>query len=357
MRTITTAIAILAIALFAASLNSCSKGFDDDNDTQNPEKPNDSCPYEFDNTSIQVYANPQQMVHVRATIRNKADSTSLIPAEQLPKVTLLFSTSSDPDSFREPQSVSDLISDLDDLVDVYARGFQNSGQTYLARLVLTVGNTSTQSQIFNITIPPLPEVQKQQLKAVDLGLSVLWADANLGAQSDTSDGFHIAWGELVPKETYSQENYAHNSIDLDYFISSEITSVSLLDPALEAAGDGWRLPTADEVKELYKNCSYAAERLTPSRSAMRFTAANGNSIILPCAGVCYNDKIVHNDEYDKKYTGKLSGYYLTGTLGQAHDVACCLRFDVEPKDNSSIISVSKNEDVWMGFSIRAVKDR
>lgn len=357
MRTITTAIAILAIALSAASLNSCSKGFDDDNDTQKPEKPNDSCPYEFDNTSIQVYANPQQMVHVRATIRNKADSTSLIPAEQLPKVTLLFSTSSDPDSFREPQSVSDLISDLDDLVDVYARGFQNSGQTYLARLVLTVGNTSTQSQIFNITIPPLPEVQKQQLKAVDLGLSVLWADANLGAQSDTSDGFHIAWGELVPKETYSQENYAHKSIDLDYFISSEITSVSLLDPALEAAGDGWRLPTADEVKELYKNCSWAAERLTPSRSAMRFTAANGNSIILPCAGVCYNDKIVHNDEYDKKYTGKLSGYYLTGTLGQAHDVACCLRFDVEPKDNISIISVSKNEDVWMGFSIRAVKDR
>lgn len=33
-------------------------------------------------------------------------------------------------------------------------------------------------------------------QAVDLGLSVLWADRNLGASLPSVDGYHYRWGDL-----------------------------------------------------------------------------------------------------------------------------------------------------------------
>ena len=43
--------------------------------------------------------------------------------------------------------------------------------------------------------------------AVDLGLSVLWADRNVGADSPGSPGIFVSWGELEPKSEYLMSNY------------------------------------------------------------------------------------------------------------------------------------------------------
>lgn len=39
------------------------------------------------------------------------------------------------------------------------------------------------------------------------GPVVLWAKYNLGANSETEDGDHFAWGEIEPKSSYTEENY------------------------------------------------------------------------------------------------------------------------------------------------------
>ncbi len=46
--------------------------------------------------------------------------------------------------------------------------------------------------------------------AVDLGLSVLWADRNVGSSSATAVGSYIRWGETnIPNpEDYSQDSYS-----------------------------------------------------------------------------------------------------------------------------------------------------
>ena len=44
-------------------------------------------------------------------------------------------------------------------------------------------------------------------QAVDLGLSVNWADRNIGANNPEEVGIYVAWGELESKETYTLDNY------------------------------------------------------------------------------------------------------------------------------------------------------
>ena len=49
--------------------------------------------------------------------------------------------------------------------------------------------------------------QSSKPKAVDLGLSVKWADRNLGATSPEGYGDYYAWGETTTKSRYSWNNY------------------------------------------------------------------------------------------------------------------------------------------------------
>ena len=48
-----------------------------------------------------------------------------------------------------------------------------------------------------------------------LGLSVLWADRNIGADSPTAYGDYFAWGETKPKNMYLWSNYKYANGDGD----------------------------------------------------------------------------------------------------------------------------------------------
>lgn len=49
-------------------------------------------------------------------------------------------------------------------------------------------------------------------EAVDLGLSVKWADRNVGASSPRDVGDFYAWGELETKSSFTEDNYFANDI-------------------------------------------------------------------------------------------------------------------------------------------------
>lgn len=60
-------------------------------------------------------------------------------------------------------------------------------------MIVTYGNASGQTS--NTT----------GVQAVDLGLSVKWADRNVGADSPSDYGDYYAWGEIRAKSDYSWE--------------------------------------------------------------------------------------------------------------------------------------------------------
>lgn len=84
-------------------------------------------------------------------------------------------------------------------------------------------------------------------KAVDLGLSVLWCDRNVGASG--SGGYGI------------------------YYKFDEASAAAC------SMGNNWRLPSKTELEELYNKCSWSW-----TGSGYRVTGPNGNSIFLPAAG-------------------------------------------------------------------------
>lgn len=99
---------------------------------------------------------------------------------------------------------------------------------------------------------------------VDLGLSVKWATCNIGSSSPSDYGDYYAWGEVIPKSTYSYINYRfRQSGDSDETIVFSRYNKSDLRKTLERADDAasfqwggsWRMPTLEEIKELIKNCS------------------------------------------------------------------------------------------------------
>jgi len=133
-------------------------------------------------------------------------------------------------------------------------------------------------------------------KFVDLGLSVNWATHNIGAKTPDEDGFFFSWGEVWPKsQDYTEENYKfyHNDHYTKY-CSGKYT----LDPCDDVAhvhwGEGWRLPTKKEFKELIQKCEWEWTSKN-SRNGYKVTGPNGNSIFLPAAGFYFDEFSSYND--------------------------------------------------------------
>lgn len=108
-------------------------------------------------------------------------------------------------------------------------------------------------------------------KMVDLGLSVMWATCNLGAEMPQETGDLYAWGETAPKDEYTKENYLLDE-------SNDIFSIS--DSQWDAAkiqwGENWSIPTYEECEELFNSCIIECVE-----NGWLMTGPNGNSIFLP----------------------------------------------------------------------------
>lgn len=129
----------------------------------------------------------------------------------------------------------------------------------------------------NVTVQPTETNAPANAVAVDLGLSVKWANMNVGAEKVTDYGTFFAWGETdgitisgTPAKTifnwytYAWCNGAYSSMtkystDASYWddnINSGTpdgkTQLELGDDAARANWGGkWRMPTAAELAELY----------------------------------------------------------------------------------------------------------
>ena len=87
---------------------------------------------------------------------------------------------------------------------------------------------------------------------VDLGLSsgLKWARVNIGASAPEDYGNYYAWGETETKDSYTSSNSVTYGDSTIFDFSG--------DPEYDAAqanwGGHWRMPTHDEIVDLFKEC-------------------------------------------------------------------------------------------------------
>lgn len=132
---------------------------------------------------------------------------------------------------------------------------------------------------------PVPEIQNVSATApdmVDLGLTsgVKWASCNLGASNPSGRGAFLCWGEMFEKPYTHSYNYTLWDPFTDTYTDtgSDICGTEY-DQATQILGDGWRLPTKDELQELIDECTWEA-----TSSGYLVTGPNGNSITIPAYG-------------------------------------------------------------------------
>ena len=152
-------------------------------------------------------------------------------------------------------------------------------------------------------------------EAVDLGLSVKWANMNVGAITPEDYGDHFAWGETEPKSnyavtTYKLSNGTWNTLTKYNFNSSygTVDNKIVLDPEDDAAhvnwGGSWRMPTLEECDELIYKCTWTWTTQNGVNGRL-VTGPNGKSIFLPAAGYRY--------DVDLARAGS-DGYYWSSSL-------------------------------------------
>lgn len=132
------------------------------------------------------------------------------------------------------------------------------------------------------------------VEAVDLGLSVKWANCNIGASTPEAAGAYYAWGETEEKEAYTPFTYKYYLGDLNedgnYYNSEEYKNIgndisgTAYDVVRAKWGGSWRMPTQEELEELCLKCSWEATEINGVKGNI-VTGPNGNSIFLPCTDI------------------------------------------------------------------------
>ncbi len=133
---------------------------------------------------------------------------------------------------------------------------------------------------------------------VDLGLSVMWATCNVGAENPEEYGDYFAWGETEVKTSgFAWTGYSlcdgNNSSINKYNSSDNLTQLLSEDDAATVNwGNGWRMPTKAEFDEIFDkdNCSWdwQTNYNNSGHSGYLITSKKdgytANSIFLPTAG-------------------------------------------------------------------------
>lgn len=134
---------------------------------------------------------------------------------------------------------------------------------------------------------------------VDLGLSVLWATCNIGANRPEEEGddlpFVFADRNYTEGDYYSERDFYNSFVGLNLKPEDSISG-TYLDTAKKRWGDKWRMPSKDELKELSDNCrgNYS------SKGIEIVSKINGNSIFIPWYGGDYDIAILWSSTIAKK---------------------------------------------------------
>ena len=133
----------------------------------------------------------------------------------------------------------------------------------------------------------------QVMEYVDMGLSVLWAKCNIGAEKESEAGILVGYGDQsfynrsISNDDYTPWDIAGTEYDTIYGLSIDGDSKSKS-----------KMPTIEQIEELIAKTTQ--EYVTVDGvDGIRFTANNGNSIFLPLGSYWSGTINEINDAYSK----------------------------------------------------------
>ena len=178
---------------------------------------------------------------------------------------------------------------------------------------------------------------KNEIKAIDMGGSVEWANMNLGATTPQDPGAIFAWGETTSRTgDFNLRNYTAPKLTERGRTLYDGVTGSKYDAARCQWGHGWRMPTEEECRELYNKCR---KIVNETGKYVEFVASNGNRLILP---ILLSADILRNG---------VGNFYWTSN--QTFEGAYCCEFD--PTQTNWFIITTKHG--CYGGLIRPVRDK
>lgn len=179
-------------------------------------------------------------------------------------------------------------------------------------------------------------------EAVDLGLSVKWAPFNIGAEKPEDVGNGYTWGSIVGQK-YITGKISDEIYDAErkiYCGNNKNICGTDRDVARREWGGKWRMPTANEVKELVDNCK-CISKIKNNRSGFEITGPNGNQLFLP---ICYETHFYGTQSYSDIWSGELSDDNNAYRLCACHHVVNSQNIDstyvnLGEKDRDHVICV------------------
>ena len=183
--------------------------------------------------------------------------------------------------------------------------------SFLIRIVLVIKITMISVNVCSQSISLIQCPDNNHPHAIDLGLEsgTKWSCCNLDASNPFDNGGYYAWGETTNKEEYSLLTYSYCRKDGwgDYhYIDVASDSLNIINTSYDVVhkkmGNGWRMPSKDDISEL---CRYCRKRVIVLNGVFGclFIGKNNNKVFLPAAGF----------KKDKKGGRSNCGFYWTGT--------------------------------------------
>ena len=216
--------------------------------------------------------------------------------------------------------------------------------------------------------PPGGGETPSTMEYVDLGLpsGLKWAKCNLGASKPSESGDYYAWGETAPKTDYTWATYKWMQAgksewkyitkytiadgqpwgiwydsDGNFIGDNKTVLVAADDAATANLGSPWRMPTYDEIKELFDNSTWIWTT-QDGVNGYQVDGPNGNAIFLPASG---------NREDSGLSVAGTKGYYLSSSLSGAKcDYARAVIFDSGNYNYKGYSIIRK-----YGYSVRPVR--
>lgn len=165
---------------------------------------------------------------------------------------------------------------------------------------------------------------------VDLGLSVNWANCNIGSNNPEDFGDYFAWGETYTKSSYNKMTYkfAGETLGATNLPTIEAKVKALLDytkylgdenkqnpndvkldieddVASVQWGNLWRMPTMNEISELIDSCNWVFDDIKGIKGYWAVSKVNGNKIFFPLAGYIHDDIVSDVGKSGKYWASEL----------------------------------------------------
>lgn len=116
---------------------------------------------------------------------------------------------------------------------------------------------------------------------VDLGLSVKWAKCNVGAEKETDYGMYFKFGDVVGTVDGVGYDESIPAVEAD----SNNNLLPAYDTATQLMGEGYRMPTKEEIDELKDNTDHEVVTINDVKG-MKFSKKDdvNTYIFIPFAG-------------------------------------------------------------------------